>query len=112
MGHAHQILDAIKDYETRCAEFSDKCTQVLNGEVNAYYTKCKITDSFWLLAGFYRKNSTQLKCQIWRGTYNGKVQGNVISNKTLAESVVDFPELKKCVWIDGKWPSIEELGYT
>lgn len=120
MSHGYYVLDAIKDYERLCAEFSEKCTEVLNGTVKAYYTKLKITDSFWLLAAFYKVGDAYLECKIYRGSYNGKVQGmtvkqgdkvvtNCLCKKPLSEIVIDFPELKKAKWFD-HWPSLEELG--
>lgn len=112
MGHAHLILEATKYYEVCCAEFSDKCTKVINGEAKNCFTKYKITESFWLLSQIHRRNSTELMCAIWRGSYKGKLQGTLISHKSLAQSVIDFPELKKAVWFEEKWPSLEELGYT
>lgn len=109
MGHGYYVLDAIKDYEKRCAEFSDKCADVLNGKVKAYYARYKITDSFWLLAAFCKQGDAYLKCKLYRGSYNGKVQGKCISTRSLAEMIEAFPELKKAKWFD-HWPSIEELG--
>lgn len=108
MSHGYYVLDAIKDYEIRCAEFSDKCTQVLNGEVKAYYTRYKITDSLWLLAGFCKTGDAYLKCKIYRGSYNGKAQGKCIGEMPLADAVIAFPELKKAKWSDD-WPSVDEI---
>jgi len=106
MGHGYYVLDAIKDYEIRCAEFSDKCTQVLNDEVKAYYTRYKITDSFWILAAFCKSGDAYLECILWRGSYRGKTQGKRIGIMTLADAVITFPELKKANWID-HWPELE-----
>ena len=106
MSHGYYVLDAIKDYEIRCAEFSDKCAQVLNEEVKVYYTRYKITESFWLLAAFYKIGDAYLDCKIWRGTYRGKQQGGLVGKMSLAAAVITFPELKKANWFD-RWPEIE-----
>lgn len=108
MSHGYSVLNAINDYEKSCKEFSDKCTDVLNGDVKAYYTKYKITDSFWLLAGFCKVGDAYLMCKLYRGSYNGNAQGKCISEKPLSEVVIAFPELKKAKWLD-HWPSMEEL---
>ena len=106
MAHGYSVLHAISDYERLCAEFSDKCAKGLNGEVTAYYTRHKITDSFWLLAAFSKQGDAYLVCQLWRGTYRGKRQGGVLSKIPLAEAVSAFPELKKAKWSD-HWPEVE-----
>lgn len=91
---------AIEDYEVRCPDFADKCKQVLNGEIDAYYTRCKITDAFWLLAGFQKVGDTSLECYIWRGSYEGKAQGKLICKMQLADAVTAFPELEKANWLE------------
>jgi hypothetical protein len=106
MSHGYYVLDAVKDYETRCSEFSDKCANVLNGEAKAYYTRHKITDAFWLLAAFYKTGDAYLDCIIWRGSYRGKTQGKRVGKMPLADAVIAFPELKKANWLD-HWPELE-----
>jgi hypothetical protein len=112
MAHGYSVLHAISAYERLCAEFSDKCSQVLRGEVKAYYTRYKITDSFWLLAAFCKDGDAYLVGQLWRGTCRGRRQGKLVAGMPLCDMVDAFPELKKAQWFE-KWPSIcSEHGET